>query len=199
MHPMHGRRHPFPMAATHTMPLLRLVQSAPPLGRRVEPSLRLPRRDLANLRRWLEASAEASLAAGATPAVADVLRLPSADRRDASRRSVATTAELRPISAGGIGLVRPATVRDVSADGIALWTAEPLPRGQQISLDIAPPADLPRRRFRRADGPIAVLGVVRYCRPDAGGFVLGCGIGVNWADSLANQMFPADLVARRSA
>ena len=158
--------------------------------RRHEPPLRLPRRELASLRRWLEASA------GARLQTANPLRL---DRRDAGRQPLETRAELRPISAGGIGLVRPAVVRDVSPEGIALHLDEPLPGGQRISLEIHPPENLPRRPFRRADGPIQILAVVRYCRPDGGRHVLGCSFGVEWADSLANEMFPADLRARRSA
>ena len=159
--------------------------------RRHETSLRLPRRELAALRRWLEASAGARLAQTTTPLLID--------RRDAGRHRLDTRAELRPISAGGIGLVRPAVVRDVSADGIALHVAEPLAAGQRISLEIHPPENLPRRPFHRADGPIQILAIVRYCRPDGGRHVLGCSFGVEWADSLANEMFPADLRARRSA
>src|SRR5690606_8250970 len=130
--------------------------------RRNDRGLRLPRRELAVLRRWLEASASAELAS-ATPAVEELLRLPRADRRENGRLQLETRAEVRPISAGGIGHVRPATVRDVSAEGIALRLAETLPSGQRLSLELHPPANLPRRRFRRMDGPIQLLAIVRYC------------------------------------
>ena len=165
---------------------------------RSEPSLRLPRRELASLRRWLAATTQARVAS-ATPPISPSLRLPLAERRDGGRLTLDMVAELRPISAGGIGLVRRAVVRDVSTDGIALVVSQPLDRGQRISLEIHPPAALPRRPFRRPDRPIQLLAVVRYCRPEAGNHILGCSIGVEWADSLANEMFPADLVARRSA
>lgn len=168
-----------------------------PFGqRKTDRSLRFPKRELAVIRRWLEASASADLAA--TPSVEDSLRLPAAERRGADRRQLRATAEVRPISAGGIGLVRPALVRDVSPDGIALHLAEALPAGQRVSLELHPPSNLPPRRFRRADGPVHLLAIVRYCRAEGEGFVAGCSIGVEWADSLANQMFPPDL-RRRTA
>lgn len=159
--------------------------------RRHEPALRLPRRELASLRRWLQASAGARLAETANPLLLD--------RRDTDRLQLETHAELRPISAGGIGLIRPAILRDVSADGIALVIDQPLPAHQQISLEIQPPPGLPRRPFRRGEGPIQILAVVRYCRREGDRWVAGCSLGIEWADSLANEMFPPDLAARRSA
>ncbi len=169
-----------------------------PFGqRRTDRSLRLPKRELAVIRRWLEASASAELA-GATPCVADSLRLPPAERRGADRQQLRATAEVRPISAGGIGLVRPALVRDVSPDGIALRLSEALPAGQRVSLELHPPSNIAPRRFRRADRPVHLLAIIRYCRPEGDGFVAGCSIGIEWADSLANEMFPPDL-RRRTA
>ena len=90
-------------------------------------------------------------------------------------------------------------MRDVSADGIALVVDQPLKARQQVSLDIQPPAGLPRRPFRRGDRPVQILAVVRYCRPEGDKWIVGCSFGIEWADSLANEMFPADLAARRTA
>ena len=167
-------------------------------NRRVHDALPLPRQELARLRRWLEASAALPLAS-ATPDVFDTLRITPPERRDTHRIPIETIARLRPISAGGIGLVSQAPVRDVSAEGVALLVDAPLPVGQRLSLEIDPPAGLPRKLQRRGDGPVQLLAKVRYCRPEGEGFVIGCSIGVDWADSLAHQMFPADLPARRSA
>ena len=177
-----------------SMPLLRLVQ--PVVHPSAEPGMRLSRRELGSLRRWIDQSTDVRLSHLAVP---DPLHPLNHDRRELGRRGCELTVELRPISACSIGLVRPATVRDVSWEGIALWTGEILGVGQRLSLEVRPPDGLPRRRFRRAEGPINLLAVVRYCRPEGDGFVAGCTIGVSWVDSLANQMFPADLAARRSA
>lgn len=160
--------------------------------------MRLSRRELSTLRRWLAASAQGRLQLPVpTPGM---LLMPSRERRETARSRFETTAELRPISAGGIGLLGPATVCDVSTDGVALRSERAFEPGQQLSIAISPPNELPRRRFARQEQPIHLLAIVRYCRADGTSFVIGCSIGVEWSATLANLMFPADLpVLRRTA
>jgi hypothetical protein len=160
--------------------------------------LRLSRRELSALRRWLAATARGRLSSSC-PSIQQVRHLPGYDRRDIERQPFETTAELRPISAGGIGLVQPASVCDVSADGIAFRTSMALTSGQRLSIEVRPPANLPSRLVRGAEQPVHLLAIVRYCRPEGGGFVVGCSIGVEWSASLANQMFPAEMAALRKS
>lgn len=170
-----------------------------PLSKRPhERPLRIAWRDLACLRRWLAASVTGRLASAA-PSSAVVPALAGPDRRDAGREHFETRARFRPISAGGIGAFRPAAVRDVSEDGIALRTAEPCDSGQRISIEVHPPAELARQAAGGDEQPIHLLAIVRYCRADGDGHILGCSIGVDWAASLASQMFPADHPALRKS
>lgn len=168
--------------------------------RRSGPGMPFRRRELDCLRRWLQTAATARLSATPTTPSTNVGHPGLVERRETARRTLALAAEVRPISAGAIGLIRRAAVHDVSPEGIALRVAEPLPIGQRLSLNIVPPSPPRGQRFARADRPVQLLAVVRYCRAEGAAYVLGCSIGVEWADSLANQMFPADLQAlRRSA
>jgi hypothetical protein len=170
------------------------MASAPLAKRPHEPLLRLGPRDLARLRSWMSAAAEGRLASPGGQLAAG----PAApERRLVLRRQFETSAILRPISAGGPGGVQNASVVDVSREGIALRVSQPLVRGQAISLEINPPNHL--SPTTGAEAPVRILAVVRYCRGEAGSYVLGCSFGAAWQASLASEMFPPDLVALRKS
>lgn len=174
------------------------MQLLPLTKRPHERPLRIARRELECLRRWLAASVTGRLAASG-PSAAAMEALAGPDRRDAGRERFETRARFRPISAGGIGAFRPAAVRDVSEDGIALRTAEACAAGQRISIEVHPPGELAEQPAAGDEQPIHLLAIVRYCRADGDGHILGCSIGVDWAASLASQMFPADHPALRKS
>ena len=160
----------------------------------------LPRHELAKLRRWLAfVTADAADDSPAVPDVFDALKIVPPQRREASRQPVRASVLVRRIGACSVGAVEPATLHDVSESGLALRTNGPLERGQRLHVEVGPPRSLPRRLLRRGDRQVHLLLVVRHCRPagDGSGHIVGCGVGMDFADSLADQMFPPDMPTYR--
>ncbi len=159
----------------------------------------LPRAELGKLRRWLAHSAATSAEPPpATPSVFDALRIAPPQRRETGRTPAAADVLVRRIGACCVGVVEPAALHDVSDRGVALRLGVPVEIGQRLHVEVAPPPGLPRRLFRRGDRAVQLLVVARHCRPTTGGeFLVGCGVGVDLADSLADAMLPADRPTRR--
>ena len=165
------------------------------LRRAVEPSerrrdLSIPRREVAKLRRWLTAAAEQVQAARVTPDVFDALRLAPPDRRGDRRESTCVDAEVRVVGTRQLGRSTVAQLIDVSEEGFALLLPADVERRATVEVTIAPPANLKAGLFRRGDGPVRLLGSVRYCRETDDGYIIGCGIGADWQDSLCGHIWP---------
>ncbi len=145
--------------------------------------MRLARRDVWAIRRLLDDDARQRLARAAQPDPMDAFRVNSIDRRGTHRDELGVAAEVRRINPGRLGAPVEAGVRDVSRDGLSLWLADELEAGDRLDVTI----DAGGRR------EVVVLCTVRWCRPADGGYAIGCEAGVEWGDSLADLLLPADL------
>ena len=146
--------------------------------------MRLSRGEVRAVRRWMQVTA-ADLVRAATP---DVFAI---DRRDRYRVAVrpAVEAELRVIGAGRMELPTACRLRDVSIEGLAVETDEPVAEGERVQATILPPAG-------ESGDPLSVLCTVRWCRPATEGWAVGCDAGVDWLNSLCDLVRPHDLPMR---
>lgn len=127
------------------------------------------------------------------------MALAFAERRGSDRETLNTGVSVRVIGGGKLGRPVRAILRDASADGLAVEVTQPIGRGARLSITVDPPPDAPRGWLGRAPEAMEILAIARYCRPEAGAHVIGCSFGMEWTDTLAGQMIPADLPRRRSA
>ena len=180
---------------------MRLADDSPRRQERRGGDAPMPQAELAKLRRWLAHSAAAATQVdSATPSVFDALRIAPPQRREANRTAAEAAVLVRRIGACSIGGVEPATLHDVSESGVAIRVASPVEPGQRLDVEIGPPRGMPRRLFRRGERCVRLLVVARHCRPVGDAHLVGCVVGVELADCLADAMFPADAVRwRRSA
>lgn len=168
--------------------------------------LRLTRTRLERLRAWIAVGRRHALQA--TPAAipdagpvgsGSTLALALSERRGSDRETLNSGVSVRVIGGGKLGRPVRAILRDASADGLAVEVSQPIGRGARLSVTVDPPPDATRSWFGRSPEPLQILAIARYCRTEADAFVVGCSFGVDWADTLAGAMIPADLPRRRSA
>lgn len=166
--------------------------------------LRLTRGKLERLREWIALEGRRALRATSTPipghaTAGPVLTLAPSERRSSDRETLNTGVSVRVIGGGKLGRPVRAVLRDASEDGLAVEVSQPIGRGARLSITVDPPPGAARSWFGRSPAPMEILAIARYCRQEAQGHVIGCSFGMEWADTLAGQMIPADLPRRRSA
>jgi hypothetical protein len=77
--------------------------------------------------------------------------------------------------------VRRVAVYDLSRTGVAIIDLEPMELGRQFNMLIP----RPDRR------PLEVLCLVRHCRPEGVGYLVGAQFGVSWLSAVGARLIPA--------
>ena len=116
------------------------------------------------------------------------------ERREGLRQAMdvlRVRAVVRVVGAGSMGQEFVGGVRDVSGEGLSLLLEQPVETDSQLRVVIQPASDgtggAPQQR-------ITIRCTTCWCRRDevAGGWVVGCRVGVEWTDALFDLMLPAD-------
>ena len=161
---------------------------------------RFPKHEFRRVQGWMQASRERlDGAASAGP----VGLAHAHDRREQPRERLAgsgVVASIRVLAVSGFGRHLAGRLRDVSMEGISLLLEEPLEADTGVSVALAPVHEHAGRRARR-DKPVFLRCTVLWGRPDykSGGFVVGCRLGVEWADSLGDLVAAREDLGRRAA
>lgn len=116
------------------------------------------------------------------------------ERRDGLRRALdvlRVRATVRIVGPGSMGHEINGGVRDVSSEGLSLLLDQPVPPDRQLRVVIQPTPE-PGETWQQK--PITVRCTTCWCRHDAvaGGYVVGCRVGVEWTNSLFDLMLPSD-------
>ncbi len=161
---------------------------------------RFPKGEFRRIQSWMQASAD-RLEDAATPKA--IRLIPADDRREQPRDRLAgngVVASIRILGTSGFGRHVAGRLRDVSMEGVSLLLTEPLETDTAVSVALAPVHEHAGRRARR-DRPVFLRCTVLWGRPDyqTGGFVIGCRLGVEWAESLSDLVAARDDLGRRAA
>lgn len=102
------------------------------------------------------------------------------DRRTALRLPVEGYVDIALTTPGEEPVARRVPVYDLSRTGVAIIDLDPIDAGRQFNMLI------PRENRR----PIETLCVVRHCRPQGEGYIVGAQFGVSWLSALGAAVIP---------
>ena len=103
------------------------------------------------------------------------------DRRTALRLPVEGYVDIALVTPGATPQVRRVAVYDLSRTGVGIIDLEPMELGRQFNMLIP----RPDRR------PLEVLCLVRHCRPEGVGYLVGAQFGVSWLSAVGARLIPA--------